>query len=151
MKTTTDYLDDVKGKLNLSSDYALAKALKTGTSRIYNYRAGRSSFDDLLAFRIAEILEIDPKEVIAVANLERSKRPQDKAAWREILERISGTAAVILIVIGAVANPEKAMANQHDNADSKLSITIHYAKLIQQLLALAAAALGFNIPARQPI
>ncbi|WAL84970.1 helix-turn-helix domain-containing protein [Pandoraea sp. XJJ-1] len=89
MKTTVDFLDAVKIRRDLPSDYALAKLLCIRPSAISNYRAGRSHFDEEIAVRVAEILEIDPMEVIASANYERAKTDTGRALWAGLLEKIS--------------------------------------------------------------
>ncbi|EKO3844856.1 helix-turn-helix transcriptional regulator, partial [Vibrio harveyi] len=50
---TNVLLDQLKTQLELTSDYQLAKLLDVGTSRISNYRNGRSVLDWELAFKIA--------------------------------------------------------------------------------------------------
>ena len=85
---TQEYLDKAKVSLGLQSDYALAKALKVTQPAISNYRAGRT-FDDDVALKVAEILKIQPLEVIAVANLERAKTEETRAMWKDLLEKIS--------------------------------------------------------------
>ncbi|EKM32473.1 helix-turn-helix family protein [Vibrio harveyi] len=57
-------LDQLKTQLELTSDYQLAKLLDVGTSRISNYRNGRSVLDWELAFKIADLLELDDQDVV---------------------------------------------------------------------------------------
>ncbi|EKM15226.1 helix-turn-helix family protein [Vibrio harveyi] len=57
-------LDQLKTQLELTSDYQLAKFLDVGTSRISNYRNGRSVLDWELAFKIADLLELDDQDVV---------------------------------------------------------------------------------------
>jgi ribosome-binding protein aMBF1 (putative translation factor) len=86
---TLEYLDAAKAKLGIASDYALAKKLNMTTTAISNYRVGRSRMDDDVALKVAKILEIDPLEVIAAANVERSKTPEIKALWMGVMEKFS--------------------------------------------------------------
>ncbi|EHK9186052.1 transcriptional regulator [Vibrio vulnificus] len=64
MNYTNALLDRVKAKLELSSDYQLAKLLEVSTGRIGNYRAGRSVLDWNMAFKIADLLEEDDQKVV---------------------------------------------------------------------------------------
>lgn len=83
------YLDRAKSHLGLTSDYALAKALKVGTSTISNYRAGRSRIDDDMAMRLAHVLGINPLEPIAAANAERAKSPELRDMWESIMQKVA--------------------------------------------------------------
>lgn len=89
MGSTLQYLDEAKRKLHIESDYALSKRLGCNTSTISNYRAGRSRMDDVIAVKVAEILEKNPLELLASLNLERAKDDEVKLVWKGILEKIS--------------------------------------------------------------
>lgn len=91
MKTTLDYLDAVKARYALPSDYALAKALHIPQTTVSGYRSGRRVFDDDTALTVATALELNPMEVIAAANAERSKTPEQKARWIGLMEKFSGS------------------------------------------------------------
>ncbi|MBB5447115.1 MULTISPECIES: hypothetical protein [unclassified Paraburkholderia] len=86
MKTTVEWLDDVKARLGLPSDYAAAKALGVTRAAVSKYRTGQSFFRDPTAIRAAEILGIHPFEVIAAARAERSRDDCTKAIWRNAWE-----------------------------------------------------------------
>ncbi len=70
---TLEYLDAVKAAYNLTSDYQLAKKLSSGTTRITNYRQGRTVMDDDLAIKIAYLLDRNPLIVLADAHIEREQ------------------------------------------------------------------------------
>ncbi len=78
---TLEYLDAAKQKLGMDSDYELAKHMKWSTSQMSHYRLKRRTMDDFQAARIAEVLEKDPMELIAVANAERAKDEEEKGYW----------------------------------------------------------------------
>lgn len=61
---TNVLLDKLKNQLELTSDYQLAKVLDVGTSRISNYRNGRSVLDWEIAFKIADLLGLDDQDVV---------------------------------------------------------------------------------------
>lgn len=71
---TVDYLDAVKAAYSLGSDYQLAKKLGEGSSRISQYRVGRTFMDDDLAVKIAYLLDLNPLKVLADAHIEREER-----------------------------------------------------------------------------
>jgi predicted transcriptional regulator len=91
-----EYLDKAKVKLGIQSDYALAKALRVSQPAVINYRKGRSVMEDDVALKLARILELNPMEVIATANLERAKSDEMRAVWSEILEKISKGFEILL-------------------------------------------------------
>ncbi|WP_082796663.1 transcriptional regulator [Vibrio cidicii] len=64
MNYTNALLDRLKAKLELGSDYQLAKVLDVGASRISNYRNGRSVLDWNIAFKIADLLEENDQNVV---------------------------------------------------------------------------------------
>lgn len=86
MKTTIEFLDAVKEKLGIDSDYALAKRLGFSLSGMSNYRTGRRILDDDAALAVATALEVHPFEVIAAANAERAKTPEMRARWMGLIE-----------------------------------------------------------------
>lgn len=86
---TIEYLDAVKAARQITSDYALAKVLGITQSTISGYRAGRSRIDDDVALTIAEILGVHPLQVIAAANAERAKTPEQRARWSGVMEKFS--------------------------------------------------------------
>ncbi|PRE65488.1 hypothetical protein C6P96_08485 [Burkholderia multivorans] len=89
MKTTVQWLDAVKTRLDLPSDYAAAKTLGVTRSAVSAYRNGRSVFDEKTCIRVAEILGVDPLEVIASARVESAKDAQTRTVWTHALEIFS--------------------------------------------------------------
>jgi hypothetical protein len=97
MKTTIDYLDAVKKKLDIESDYALAKRLGFSLSSVSSYRTGRRFLDDDAALTVALTLDIHPFEVIAAANVERAKTPEQRARWSGVMDKMSASFLNLLL------------------------------------------------------
>lgn len=97
MKTTIDFLNAVKTVRELTSDYQLAKFLGVTASSISLSMSGRTYLGDETAIKVADALEIDPAQVIASVHYERAKKAEEKAVWKEILERLGGIAAALFI------------------------------------------------------
>ena len=97
MKTTIEFLDAVKEKLGITSDYALAKRLGFSLSTVSNYRTGRRILDDDAALDIAMALEVHPFEVIASVNAERAKTPEQRARWSGVMEKFSLSFNLLLL------------------------------------------------------
>lgn len=119
MKTTGEYLDAVKAKLDLPSDYATAKALGVTRATMSRYRVAGACPDELVCARIADILGVEPIEVIAAAQFERSKDEQARALWESIWGKAVGVtaASLMLAVVGlSVAPTSKAMVSGENTA-----------------------------------
>ncbi|MDR5771488.1 MULTISPECIES: helix-turn-helix transcriptional regulator [unclassified Caballeronia] len=89
MKTTIEWLDDVKSELKLPSDYAAAKALGVTRSTVSAYRNGKSTFDEDTCFRVAEILGVRAFEVVASTHVERARDDRHRDFWMDALEKFS--------------------------------------------------------------
>ncbi|MFW1559594.1 transcriptional regulator [Vibrio parahaemolyticus] len=64
MNYTNILLDRVKAKYELGSDYKLAQKLGVGRSRVAHWRAGSCSMDWEIAFKIADLLELDDQDLV---------------------------------------------------------------------------------------
>ncbi len=111
---SAEYLAAVKAKLNITSDYALAKALKIKKQTASNYATGKNVPGPVVAFRVAEILGDQPAAVIADFEAERAERAGDDDDVKELrawASKIAGGAASVLLALGILASP---------NADARL-------------------------------
>lgn len=85
MKNTTDYLDEIKKRNGISSDYKLAQHLNVAKQSISRYRNRKGNTDNYIALKIAEALNINPLEVIATESKKRAKSEEERKAWERIL------------------------------------------------------------------
>lgn len=88
---TNEYLDAVKSRLALPSDYAIAKVLGITTQAVAQYRSGRSALGIESAMKIGEILRMDGHKVYADGQIERAKNSAQSEFWREISEKFSAS------------------------------------------------------------
>lgn len=102
---TIEYLDTLKNRHSLTSDYQLAKLLETSTPVISHYRTGKRVMDDYTAAKVAELLELEPLEVIAAANAERERDPNKRAYWEKLVQSGVRTAASIALAVITVLAP----------------------------------------------
>jgi len=114
MNTTLDFLDAVKAKHGINSDYALAPVLGVTRSAVSKYRNKLDYLSDKKALLVASLLEINSGIVLAAVHAEKSKNEQEKAAWVSIWEKLGGVAAglVVALVLGSAASPIEAKAGQ---------------------------------------
>jgi len=101
---TTEYLDAVKKRLAIASDYALQVPLAVTKQTISRYRNG-GTFDHLVALRVADVLELAPEKVIADMELERTTVPELQAVWKRISRKVAGVLIPAVLAIGAASFP----------------------------------------------
>lgn len=89
---STDYVDALRVKLNCRSDYELSKRLGIAHNVIGRYRKG-GTFDNSFCVRAAELLGVEPFEVIADMELERAKTDAQREQWAKVMQRFSRIAA----------------------------------------------------------
>src|SRR6266702_7659586 len=101
MKTTVQFLDAVRVRHSLTSDYQLGKLLGVSHARISNYRVGRNMMDEAMCLKIAAALSLDdPGEVLVAIAHEREKRPEVKRAWERVAKRLAASTAAVLVALG---------------------------------------------------
>jgi transcriptional regulator with XRE-family HTH domain len=114
MKTTVDYLNDAKKALGIESDRAMAKWLGVSQPAVTQYQAGKRIIDDYTASKIAHALNLDPLEVIAVANMERANDEEKREYWRTIFRRCAAACVLFFLSIPApYAADWKTVQNEH--------------------------------------
>lgn len=91
MKTTIEYLDMIKRKLSLPSDYALANALGITRESVSQLRNGKTSMGIETALKAGEFLGIDGHAIYADSQIERAKKPEIREFWLSISEKFSGS------------------------------------------------------------
>lgn len=90
MKTGMDYLDEMKAKHGMPSDYAAAKAMGVTRSAVSAFRNKKACFDNYTAAKVADLLGVDAMEVIAAVNYERAKTDELRDFWRALWIKSGG-------------------------------------------------------------
>lgn len=104
--TTNEFLDQVKARYGLKSDYALAGKLGLTRSMVSAYRNGKRMLGEEVAVKVADLLELPPGYVLACIEAERSHVPAIRKAWEDLadlVKRHGAAAAVALAVAPALA------------------------------------------------
>ena len=96
MKSTADFLNDLRAHFGVPSDNKLAPAMGWERQQVSRYRLLKQTFDDRTAIRVAGVLGIEPDHVLACMAAQRAI-PESRPAW----ERIAAKVAAVL-VMGAV-------------------------------------------------
>jgi len=104
-KTILDvYIDECKEALNLKSDSELSLYLGYSRGTVNAWRMGKSCPDDYSAFSIAEIINADPRSLIARIREEYENDTLKKQFWQEKIKEYGYINPLILgsINIGGI-------------------------------------------------
>ena len=98
----TEYLDTAKARLNVTSDYALAKRLECFPNHVSEVRSGKRHMPLDMAFRIAITLELDPAQVIADLEEQREKNEKRRGFWRSFASRARSSVVAVLCTLALI-------------------------------------------------
>jgi predicted transcriptional regulator len=115
MRTTAEFLDDLRRVHNLESDYQVAKLLQMHRQAISRYRQEKGTFDDQVAIRIAELLKVEPGYVLACMHAQRANEAGQRKVWERIAKRLA-TAAMALLAAVPLGAPTTAEAARNQGA-----------------------------------
>ena len=124
MQSSCQFLDAVKSKYGLASDYAVAKKLRISQPTVSRYRKKQGYLDDEVALRVAKALEIDAAYVLACAHAERAKGEEMRATWSRIAEKLGAVAATVFIGVAGYTVP----LPQAHSATSVMLEDVYYVK-----------------------
>lgn len=97
MDTTQSLMDALKKKLNLRSDYALAKYLGVTGVTMMRWREGKS-LNDENAIRVAKLLDMPPAYVLAcMGALRTDEGTEASGIWRQIADAFHHTVALWVV------------------------------------------------------
>ncbi len=99
--TPNEYLDAAKTRLEVKSDYALAKRFEVLPQDITQVRKGKKPLNAYLCAKVAITLELDPAAVLADVQEQHEKNPTRKAFWRSFRSRAQ-LALIALCTLGLI-------------------------------------------------
>jgi len=100
--TPAQYLDAAKERIQVSSDYELARRLGMPKQHISAWRSGKRSPDAYACAVLAITLELDPATVIADVQQQAETHAGRKEFWRSFLSR-AGKVAAVLCTLASLA------------------------------------------------
>ena len=103
MKTAANFLDDLRAKYDLASDYQVAGMLGLKRQQVSAYRTGKHTFDDNIATRVAELLDVPAAYVMACMAAQRAKSPALRKTWEKAAKTLAGTAVALLVGCSVLA------------------------------------------------
>lgn len=120
-----ELLLECKIRLEVKTDYALAKKLEIDRARISEYMLGKKVPNEYAAFRIAAALGRDPAEIIAEIQAEKDEK--NREFWRDFLQLrgLLGLVAAAPLIFSATFAPEPAEASMTKLRDSH---NVYYVK-----------------------
>ncbi|HAY41083.1 MAG TPA: NAD+ synthase [Gammaproteobacteria bacterium] len=104
--TTKEYLAKVRDRTGFS-DYRISQEYKINQSNLSKYSSGKAALSETHAWLFADILGLNPAEVVANTKLEHAKLNNNKLKsifWEEQLEKLSNGYEPIKIAIAQI-NP----------------------------------------------
>jgi len=137
---TTEYLAMVRNKTGFS-DYKIAKEYEINQSNLSKYSSGKAALSETHAWLFANILDIDPAEVVANTKLEHaiSNGNNSKAKfWQEQLDKIFSESSPIKIQIAQI-NP--IVGDIKSNAKKIIDLTIEASEIGAHLIVFPELAL----------
>jgi DNA-binding transcriptional regulator YdaS (Cro superfamily) len=103
---TVDFLDGIRVKHGLRSDYMVAKLLGVSTQNVSHWRSGSRTMGPDACLKVAELLSIKPEFVLASVAAERAQGPEERSAW----ERAAAALAACLVAAVGLVTPPPAEA-----------------------------------------
>lgn len=147
MEKTVDFLDGVKRRHGLTSDYQLSKRLRLTRSAISAYRNGDRALDENVALVVAQELQLSPAYVLACTAAERAKRPEVRTAWEKAARTLS-RAATVLILLGMWQ--AFGLPGLSDASASAVPLNTHYALAGAVMALWIAIRAATRIPPLRP-
>ena len=96
---TIEILDTLKAEYGLTSDYQLAKKLGTSTSRVGNYRSGRSKFDDEMVLQVENLLDLPEGSLLLEIQSQRTKCKTAAEILHKLSKQLMATAAALFLTL----------------------------------------------------
>lgn len=114
---------DNEGKRGLVSDYHVASVLKVTTATVSSWRTGRFGIGDETGLKVAAILGLDERYVLACLNAERHARNAAvKSAWQRIAAAGLALPMLLILLAALTGTPQAA------RAAGEFYNSIHYAQ-----------------------
>jgi plasmid maintenance system antidote protein VapI len=105
MTNTLHLIERLRRTLPRPTNYALAKALGLSQTTIKNVLAGKHGLGPKPVIRLAELLQIDARDVLVLIEQDKARTPEDKEFWGRRSPRI--TASIALAAALALAGTSK--------------------------------------------
>lgn len=152
MKTAADFLDALRQKHGLTSDYQVAKLLGLKPQQISTYRTGKHTFDDSMAATVAALLDVEPGYVAACMSAQRAQSDDARRMWEKVARKVGAGAALAVLVACTYALSPIALNSeaQASDASSTLYIMLNSAGILFALISSSYLVLIGRNPQARP-
>ena len=89
MNATQRYVQEIESRYRTKNGKEIADLLGVAEMSVSRYRNQQKGFADDVAIKAAQLLNIDPKKIVAELQEERATTPETKALWREFMRLTS--------------------------------------------------------------
>lgn len=95
----TDYFDAAKARLNITSDYELAKRIGVHNGNIADMRKNKRAVPLDVAYKLAITLELDPDLVVVDLEAQREKNETRRAFWSGFISHARAAAVMLACML----------------------------------------------------
>ena len=124
MKTFDDYVNEIKDKKGITTNYAIAKLLLIDPKKMTEIMQGKRNPPPVTPYVIADVLGLDAREVCACLAYEQTKDELQREYLKSVFFRYSRHVAALFLAItigvGAIAS-EKSLAGNTNKYDKIMS------------------------------
>lgn len=128
MKTFKDYVEEVKQKQGVTSDYAVAKLLLIDPHKMSDIMKGRRNPPPVASYTIADVLGYDVKEVRACLDYWETKDPDAREYIKAVFLRHSRHVAALFLAVTMLGGASDSNAYTAGKYAKELDRVSHYAK-----------------------
>lgn len=128
-----DIIEAVRKTTDTGSDYAVAKKLGVNRQSMTKYLHAGMHLSDLTTIRAAKSINTDPEKAVIEIQIERAKDEDLKQVLRNILAKLSATAASVALVFGLLTAPSEALASGANKQAQDLPIVMIMRSYILEL------------------
>lgn len=139
-----------RGEVQKEGQKHLAESLGVSPLQLSHAKAHRRPLPDYACVRLAQLLELEPIEVIAASALATAKNPERREVWRPFVERIAASVATVLFVSSFVTSSD-ANADTARVCGNSNSCNTNYTKFSAMLRRLFRSAAAALLPSGCPV
>jgi predicted transcriptional regulator len=136
---SADYIKQLRTKTKTGSLYSVAKLLGVSEVAVHGYAKGRREFDTYAALRVAELLNIEPMQVIADVEAARETDEGRKRYWQNLAKKSLGLTATVIFATAILTKPDASHSHSAPKqalggARSGVSHNINMARIVMRWL-----------------
>lgn len=141
MKKMEDFIDEIKTRYGITRQVDLAEKLGLTQATIsahYNRRKRAKHYSEETAYRIADLLGLDPLQVLAILAAERAKDAAVRKQWERVSKLLKSTAAAALMALIILPSDSQATTRTilHNATEYTLCELLKFLRRLQKFIGL---------------